>query len=72
MLADLQTWRESLRKARIAGVRSVRDASGETIEYKSDLEMERALRFCDQLIAEQSSGAAPNVIKFQTVPRHRV
>lgn len=63
-LSELQSLRDALIRARLGGVRRVRDQNGEEIEYKSDAEMERALRNCEALIAQMQSGQTPNVIKF--------
>jgi hypothetical protein len=53
-LAQLQDWRERLKDARYSGVRSVRDSNGETVEYKSDAEIARALAAVESEIAGAS------------------
>lgn len=50
-LADITAWRDALEKARLRGVRSVRDASGEQVEFKSDAEMAAAIAAADRAIA---------------------
>lgn len=65
-LSDLLTLRDALIRARLNGVREVRDQSGETVTYKSDREMAAALADVEARIAAMQSGAAPNVIRFQT------
>lgn len=65
-LSELQGLRDALIRARLAGVREVRDQNGETVSYKSDAEMGRAIANCDALIAQMQSGQTPNVIKFRT------
>ncbi len=62
---QLRTWRDSLIEARLKGIRRVRDQNGEEVEYKSDSEMNAAIRAADQLILE-TTGKHPNVIRFQT------
>lgn len=63
-LSELQSLRDSLIRARLAGVREVQDQNGERIQYRSDAEMARALSNCEALIAQMQSGQTPNVIKF--------
>lgn len=62
--SDLQAWRDALVKARMSGVRRVRDSSGEEVEYRSDAEMKAALAAADAALA----GASPPVktIRFTT------
>ena len=64
-ISTLQTLRDALVRARLAGVREVRDQNGETVTYKSDREMASALASVEAQIAQQQS-AAPNVIQFRT------
>lgn len=64
-LPELQGLRDALIRARLAGVREVRDQNGETVSYKSDAEMARAIANAEALIA-QMQGNQPNVIKFHT------
>jgi len=64
-LQQLQAWRDSLFEARLQGVREFRDQNGETVVYKSDAEMARALAAADAAIA--AAQAKPvNTIYFRT------
>jgi len=64
-LADLIRWRDSLFEARLQGVREFRDQNGETVVYRSDAEMARALAAADAAIA--TAKAKPgNTILFRT------
>ncbi|MGR9137148.1 hypothetical protein GUK36_15485 [Rhizobium leguminosarum] len=64
-LQQLQAWRDSLLEARLQGVREFRDQNGETVAYKSDAEMARALAAADAAIA--AAQAKPvNTILFKT------
>ena len=63
-ITELQTLRDSLIRARLAGVREVQDSSGERVTYRSDAEMARAIADCEARIAQLQSGQSPNVIKF--------
>ncbi|WP_429816387.1 phage head-tail joining protein [Ensifer sp. B1-9] len=64
-LQQLQAWRDALFKARLQGVREFRDQTGETVVYKSDAEMARALAAADAAIA--AAQAKPvNTILFKT------
>jgi hypothetical protein len=65
-LTNLQDMRDGLIRARMSGTRRVKDQNGEEVEYKSDAEMDRALRNCEALIAQMQGSAAPNVIRFNT------
>lgn len=66
-LSDLQSLRDALIRARLGGVREVTDQNGESITYKSDSEMARALADVEARIAAmQSGGTAPNTIRFKT------
>lgn len=64
-LPELQAMRDALLKARASGTRRVRTGD-EEIEYKSDSEMDRALRNLDSQIASLQSGSTPNTFKFST------
>lgn len=64
--SDLQAWRDKLMEARMRGVRRVRDANGEEIEYRSDSEMARAIAAADRAIAEARSGRPVLSVKFHT------
>lgn len=50
-VAQLQAFRTRLQESRYSGLREVRDASGESVQYKSDSEMARALAALDAEIA---------------------
>lgn len=64
-LQQLQAWRDALFEARLQGVREFRDQNGETVSYKSDAEMARALAAADAAIA--AAQAKPvNTILFKT------
>ena len=65
-LAELQAFRAALVAARSNGIRSVRDSSGETIEYKSDGEMKSAIAFIDSEIAAATGGPRASTIRFAT------
>ena len=64
-LAELTAARDALLRARAAGVRRVRDKSGEEVEYRSDAEMARALAALDSEISAAST-AWPSTIYFHT------
>lgn len=62
---QLMAWRDSLLEARFSGIRSVRDQNGETIEYRSDAELARALAAAEAAIA--AAGRRPaSTIRFAT------
>ena len=64
-VADWTLWRDRLFECRLKGVRRVRDQNGEEVEYKSDSEMESAIRAADLAIA--SFGKQPlKTIIFKT------
>lgn len=66
-LPELRKMRDALIRARIGGVKSLRDQNGEEITYKSDREMAAALANIDLQIAAMESGrSAPNVFKFNS------
>lgn len=48
---QLRIFRDRLQEARYSGLREVRDSTGETVQYKSDSEMARALAAIDLEIA---------------------
>ena len=50
-LAQLQEWRDRLIESRYNGLRSVRDSNGESVEYKTDSELARALAALESEIA---------------------
>jgi hypothetical protein len=64
-LDTLTGWRDALLEARLSGLRSVRDASGETIEYKSDAEMAAALSAAESAISA-ASRSSPKTIYLTT------
>lgn len=64
-LADLVAWRDALFEARLQGVREFRDQNGETVTYKSDAEMSRALAAADAAIAAAQYKPV-NTILFRT------
>lgn len=64
-LLELTTARDALFKARADGVRRYTDQNGESVEYKSDSEMARALAALDSAIAAASSGP-PSTYTFRT------
>lgn len=64
-LRELRQFREQLFETRLKGIRRVRDQNGEEIEYKSDAEMERAIRAVDLEIASFTR-RIPHTIIFKT------
>jgi hypothetical protein len=64
-LQQLHAWRDALFEARLSGVREVRDQNGETVTYKSDSEMARALAAADAAIAA-AQARRPSIIYMQT------
>lgn len=60
---DLIRMRDELKDARFSGVRRFVDQNGETIEYKSDAEMARALVAIETELAARKP---PSTIRFQT------
>lgn len=64
-LRELRQFREQLFETRLKGIRRVRDQNGEEIEYKSDAEMERAIRAVDLEIASFTR-RIPHTITFKT------
>lgn len=65
-LSELQSLHAALVRARAGGVRTVRDQNGEEVSYKSDREMSAAIADVEARIAAMQSGAAPNVIRFNS------
>lgn len=61
---DLIAWRDALVKARLNGVRTVRDSDGSEVTYKSDNEMKAAIAAADSMIAATSPPI--KTIKFTT------
>lgn len=64
-LSELETLRENLVRARLNGVREVRDQNGETVQYKSDREMAAALASVESEIARLQSNTVKQV-RFTT------
>lgn len=65
-LAELQSMRAALVAARSNGLREVRDATGESVTYKSDAEMRAALSALDTEIAALTRGTRPAVMRVST------
>ncbi len=65
-LSDLQSLRDGLIRARLGGVREVKDQNGETLTWKSDREMQAALADVESRIAALQSGASVKTVRFQT------
>ncbi len=61
---QLAAWRDRLQDARFPGVRSVRDADGSEISYRSDGELARALAAVDREIAKMAGAAHPRVTQL--------
>ncbi|GIK48502.1 MAG: hypothetical protein BroJett013_11990 [Alphaproteobacteria bacterium] len=64
-LSELETMRENLVRARLGGVREVRDQNGEAVTYKSDREMQAAIASIDSEIARLQSNTVKQV-RFTT------
>ena len=64
-LDDLYRYRKGLIDARYSGVRELRDQNGESIVYRSDSELARALAAINQEIAAATRRPA-NTILFRT------
>ncbi|QFT81865.1 hypothetical protein FIU89_14675 [Roseovarius sp. THAF27] len=64
-LAELQSARDALLRARAGGIRRVRDLTGEEVEYRSDAEMARALAALDSEIAALAK-SPPSTFHFAT------
>lgn len=62
---QLAAWRDRLQDARFQGVRSVRDADGSEISYRSDGELARALAAVDREIAKMGHAAHPRVSQIR-------
>ena len=65
-LAELTRWHDRLTEARFSGVRRVRDATGEEVEYRSERELSLAMAEVERRIAKLSGQARPKVIVFRT------
>ena len=64
-LDQLHKARDALASARFDGVREYRDSNGESVEYKSDAEMARALAALDSEIAAATRRPASTIL-FRT------
>ena len=64
--SDLLAMRDRLLDARFRGIRRVRDANGEEVEYRSDSEMAAALVALDQEIKRRSGNQPVTTIRFST------
>lgn len=64
-LSEMTQWRERLARARYSGHRTVQDAGGRRVEYKTDAEMASALAALDNQIAELS-GAPVRVLRVHS------
>jgi hypothetical protein len=64
-LNELESLRAALVRARLNGVREVRDQNGETVTYKSDREMAGALASVEAEIARLQSTTIKQV-RFRT------
>lgn len=62
---DLTGWRDALIKARLSGVRRVRDQNGELVEYATDAEMAHAIAAAEGLIAK-ATRTPPTTLRFCT------
>lgn len=62
--SDLLAMRDRLLDARFRGIRRVRDANGEEVEYRSDSEMAAALVALDQEIKRRSGNKPVTTIRF--------
>jgi hypothetical protein len=63
-MEQLTRFRDELKDARYSGVRRFVDQNGETVEYKSDSEMARAIAALDSEIA--AAARPPSTIIFRT------
>jgi type IV secretory pathway TraG/TraD family ATPase VirD4 len=64
-LTELESLRAALVRARLNGVREIRDQNGETVSYKSDREMAGALASVESEIARLQSTTIKQV-RFRT------
>ncbi len=62
---QLAAWRDRLQEARFQGVRSVRDADGSEVSYRSDAELRNALAAVDRELARLENAAHPRVTQLQ-------
>lgn len=63
---ELQAFRARLQESRYSGIREVRDANGETVSYKSDGEMARAIAAIDSEIARAAGTKSGGLAYPQT------
>lgn len=64
-LSELLDYRSKLMSARFSGVREFRDSNGETVSYRSQAEIERAIAALDSEISKMQGGRN-QFIRFQT------
>jgi hypothetical protein len=64
-LDELNGLRAELVRARLGGVREVKDQNGETVTYKSDAEMQAALASVEAEIARLSQTSI-RTVRFET------
>ena len=65
-VAELESARADLVKARASGALSYTDQSGERIEYATDAQMRAKLAWLDAEISKLNGTAPPRVVHFQT------
>lgn len=65
-LAQLIEWRTRLQESRYGGLREVRDSNGESVSYKSDSEMARALAAIDAEIESMHRRPASRILTQTT------
>ncbi|MGR3747538.1 phage head-tail joining protein [Paracoccus sp. (in: a-proteobacteria)] len=64
-VTQLRAHREKLQQARFMGVRQITDQNGESVTYRSDAEIARAIASIDSEIAQLQRGRAA-LINLQT------
>lgn len=64
-VSELTQWRDALIKARLTGLREVRDQNGETVVYKSDQQMASAIAAAESAIAA-ATRSNPHTIILRT------
>ena len=64
-LTKLRDYREKLQDARFSGIRTIRDANGEEVTYRSQSEMERAIAAIDAEIFQLQQKRL-HIVRFQT------
>lgn len=65
-LSALQSYRARLFDALGSGARDITDQNGERVVFRGISEIHHAIGIVDSMIAQTTSGAAPNVIRFNT------